>query len=294
MSEAHTYASGSVVAAGNFDGVHLGHKALIEKAAETAKKNNMKCIVISFEYESSFIKDKYKKIITDGKKYEIIRRLGVDEIIIEKFDEIRGLTASEFIESLCEKYNMKYMVCSENHTLGCDRAGVDDINEILNFCGARLIKVPFVKRGEDIISSSKIREYITKGDIPGVRAMLGYDYEFTLVVENGKKLGRTLGFPTINQRIPDDLIVPSFGVYKSEVFVEDKQYPGVTNIGRRPSVDDGNFVNMETYIVGIEKNLYKQYIRVKIIQKIRDEKRFDTIDELKNAIMRDVDTVKKL
>ncbi|MCL1903487.1 MAG: bifunctional riboflavin kinase/FAD synthetase [Oscillospiraceae bacterium] len=280
----HNYTA--AVALGMFDGVHIGHVEVINSALEQERLNGLTPAVFTFRTLSKYS----KSILPYQRKFTLLKAAGIKKIYSSDFESIKDLTAEEFVQQiLIEKMNCGHVSCGWNFRFSKDAKA--DANDLKRICEARGIKVSIIKP-IDInglpASSTRIREAIQNGDISLANKMLGTDLTYELEVIEGAKLGRTLGAPTINQIIPADCVLPKFGVYKSRALVDVIHYTAVTNIGTKPTVDDGNTPIMETHIPGFNMEIYGQTVTVSLLEFIREEKKFTSLDELKAQIQLDV------
>ncbi len=282
----------TAVALGYFDGLHLGHIGVITAALN---QSELSSAVFTFNCDTTLPKfEAHEDIISFDNKRELMSRIGVKYLFAPDFAEVCGFTAEEFItEVLVKRLNAGFACCGRSFRFGRKGSGTP---ELMREIGARYgIKVEVV---EDIcsdgipISSTHIRELIRNGELEAANKLLGYDLWYNLPVIHGNKVGRTLNFPTINQRIPDTNIVPKYGVYKSYVEVDGRHYRGVTNIGIKPTVknrSDGTGAVMETHIIGYDGYLYGDKISVSLVSFIRPESKFSGLDELKEQIAKDIE-----
>lgn len=283
----------TAVAAGLFDGVHLGHRAVIEKAASIARENtDISAAVFTFDTATVTSKgDGLGCILNREDKLSILGKLGAEYVYSPDFTEFREYSAERFVkEVLCERLKAKYVVCGTDFRFGKGASGDTKALEMLGSeFGISVITVPPVSEENGRkISSTHIRELISDGHIVEANRLLGYDYFFRLPVISGNHIGRTIDFPTINQRLESERTLPKFGVYASIIQIEDKFYHGVTNIGVKPTVTDSGDVLAETYIIGFEGDLYGENVKLSLIDFIRPEVKFSGIDELKAQIKKDV------
>lgn len=287
----------TVVALGLFDGVHKGHQDVIKKACDY---RSLGLVPAVFTFKTNSLKskrnEKFEYLITDEQKAIRLKALGVEYLCSPDFTEVMHLTPEEFVTTILKrKLNAKIVVCGEDFTFG--KGGTADAKALEDICSKHdimTIVVPFAMYGDQPISSTAIREKLKKGDIKSVNAMLGYDYAIRLTVVHGRKLGRKLAFPTINQLFPDGMIVAKNGVYASRSYVDNRYYMSITNIGIRPTVNReviGEKIPIaETYILGFDGDLYGKRIKVELKKFIRDEKKFSSLEDLKGQIS--IDTKK--
>lgn len=276
----------TVVALGTFDGCHVGHSSVLLNAFYKAKELRLKSLVYTFD--TSSIKGQ-ELIMTLAEKIKAIRKYGIDYIAIEQFDNVRLLDGERFVkEVLINKLKAVCATCGYNYRFG-KNAGCDTQDLVAFFKNARgSVQISDkIVYGETPVSSTLIRNKIKNGE---VEEILNYmrPYSIYAAVERGKGLGRELGLATINQQIPDGKVVPKKGVYITECEIGEDVYPCVTNVGYRPTTDGENtFLNVETHIIGFCGDLYSSSLRVSFYKYLRDEKRFSTIEELKEQIERD-------
>ncbi|MDY4587243.1 MAG: riboflavin biosynthesis protein RibF [Oscillospiraceae bacterium] len=279
----------TAVALGYFDGLHLGHVGVISAALS---QQGLKPAVFTFNCDTTLPKFRGPEdIISFENKCELMERLGVQYIYAPDFAEVCTLTDEEFVKNiLIDRLNAGYACCGRNFRFGKGGSGTPErLAEIGAKYGMRAGVVPDVCLDGQIISSTRIREHIRRGEIEQANRLLGYDLWYRLPVVRGNEIGRTINFPTINQIIPDTNIIPRHGVYKSYVEIDGKQYHGVTNIGIKPTVvrHDGTGTVMETHIIGYSGDLYGQNIAVALVRFIRPEVKFPGLEELKQQIARD-------
>lgn len=279
----------TAVALGYFDGLHLGHVGVISAAMA---QPGLKPAVFTFNCDTTLPKFRGPEdIISFENKCELMEKIGVKYIYAPDFAEVCTLTDEEFVKKiLIDRLNAGFACCGSNFRFGKGGSGTPDrLAEIGAKYGMRAEVVPDVCLDGKLISSTRIREHIRKGEIEQANRLLGYELWYRLPVVRGNEIGRTISFPTINQIIPETNIVPRYGVYKSYVEVDGKQYHGVTNIGVKPTVTrhDGTGAVMETHIIDYSGDLYGRKIAVALVRFIRPEVKFSGLDELKQQIARD-------
>lgn len=275
------------IALGSFDGVHLGHAALINAAIDDARKNGRVCAVWTFADDPGVLPEKLgmRSITTLPEKLSIFRSLGVDRVFLADFSDVRQLTPEEFVKKhLIEECKAKALVCGFNYTFG--KNGMGDASTLSRLFENCIIVPPISKDGLPV-SSSIIRRLLEQGDTESAAELLGRPFFLDSKVLHGKELGRTLGLPTINQDFPRGKLIPQHGIYASLVTIGGKKYVGASNIGIRPTVDRSDRVNCETHIIGFSGWLYGETIRVELFKRLRGEMKFSELSELKAQIERD-------
>lgn len=284
----------TVVALGLFDGVHKGHKEVIEKAS-AFKSQGLSSAVFTFKTASVIKKhdERFEYILSDELKAQRIEQLGVEYYCSPDFARVKQLTPEEFVsEILLGRLNAKMVVCGEDFTFGKGGAATaSDLERICAEHGITTVIMPLYYYNGVPISSSDIKDKIRQGDIAGANDMMGYSYSFKLRVIKGRQLGRELNFPTINQEFESGMVVPENGVYSSRCLIDSRFYPSVTNIGLRPTVGEDENPIAETHIIGYDGDLYDQSIKVELKGYIRDEKKFSSLDDLKVQIEADTKKV---
>ena len=285
------------LALGFFDGVHLGHKKVIKSAVDFAKRNGIKSAVVTFkEHPCCFFRGICPKyILTREERLKHIEALGVDYVYLLDFNsKLCMLSAEDYLrEVLVGNFSPKSISTGFNHYFGAKKSGnVTLLAEKQLEYGYQYFEIPPQKVFGKTISSTVIRELLSKGQIKNANEMLGYNFSITGEVVKGQQLGRTIGFRTANLIYPNELIDLPFGVYLTVVTLGGKKYQGVTNFGIRPTVSDSHKCTLETHILDFEKDIYGKYITVEFIKMIRAEKKFKSLNELKNQIIADVLSVK--
>ncbi|MBR3766992.1 MAG: bifunctional riboflavin kinase/FAD synthetase [Clostridia bacterium] len=277
------------VALGYFDGLHLAHRAVINEAVKYENKGYIPAVMLFSEHPRKVISgDDVPFLLQKEKRDELLSLMGVKPLFVS-FSEIKDMSPEEFIEKiLINKFNVGAVTCGYNYRFG--KNGVGDSEKLLEICKQHNIEAVVCTEitldGENV-SSTKIRNAVTGGEIEKANKMLGFTFGFSSRIFTGDKRGRLLGTPTINQFLPEGLIVPRFGVYASRVYFDGNEYIGVTNIGSRPTFD-GESVRSETYIIGFNGDLYGKTVEIKLHKFIREEKKFPDGDTLKAQISRDI------
>lgn len=289
--------SKKIVTIGNFDGVHLGHRELISKAVFLGKKMKMPSYVVSFyPHPRNFFNGDLKYINTLEEKHKNIKALGADALVILEFNnEIACLSKDSFVENiLYRKLNAKIVVVGFDFLFGKDREGnAETLLESAKKFDIEVIIVPPVEVSGLKVSSTLIREYYLAGEIEKAKDFLGYYPKISGEVIPGKQVGRDIGFPTANINYDKEQLVPGNGVYAVKVFFDSKEYTGIANVGIKPTVKENNIVEIEAHIINFQENIYGKNVSLYFLEKIRDEKKFFSLEELTNQIDNDVKTAIK-
>lgn len=287
----------SSVALGFFDGVHLGHQAVIAGAVAAAEQQGLVPTVFTFSTVgmSPGSKGRLTLLQTEQRREAIMAEMGVAEVAAPPFEAFMQLNPQEYVDTLlCRALNAKVLVCGENYRFGRHAAaGVEELRELAGARGIRLITVPPVLLDGEVVSSTRIRAAVSDGDMPLARRLLGAPFAIEGEVVHGKRLGQTLHSPTINLNIPASFTQPAYGVYQSRVTTPLGSYWGATNIGMRPTVD-GDRPNCETFLLDFDGDLYGQAVTVSLLQKLRGEEKFGGVEQLAAQIQQDVQTVRRL
>ncbi|EFI42276.1 MULTISPECIES: bifunctional riboflavin kinase/FAD synthetase [Peptoniphilus] len=286
----------SIIALGNFDGVHLAHKKLLLKLVSESKKLNLKSSILIFKnHTKDTIYNKKQRLLTSNKqKFEMLRNIGIDiiyEIIFD--DSIMKISPVEFIEKFLYK-NLKArgIVAGYDYKFGYMAKG--DIELLKNLSLKNNIKnfiIDAVIFDGIIVSSSTIRNFIEDGNIEMANKLLGYNYTITGKIIHGKNLGTKNGYPTANIQIDTNYVIPKFGVYDSDIKIKNKVYKAASNIGKNPTIEN-NGLRIESHILNFNKNIYGETVDLILLKFLRPESKFLNIDELFEKIKEDVNKVK--
>lgn len=286
------------LALGFFDGVHLGHKKVIKNCVKNAIDNNLKSGLITFiNHPKCIINNIEPKYILDFKsRLKHIEKLNVDYCFVYDFNEkFLNLDYYQYIQHiLINNFHPKFITTGFNHYFGKNREGTPEkLKQYVKQFDYTYNKIEPYILDNDVVSSSLIRQKLTLGEVQQANKMLSYNFYIEGKVIEGKKLGRTINFPTANFLYNKNIIQIPYGVYFVKVAVENKQYFGVLNFGIKPTINAfDNKPLCEVYIFDFNDNIYNKKIKVEFIQKIRDEKKFDSIDDLKKQISHDVNKCK--
>ncbi|MGL5150140.1 MAG: bifunctional riboflavin kinase/FAD synthetase [Clostridium sp.] len=285
------FSKNNYVALGSFDGLHLGHLSLIEKVINEAREKDGASMVYTFKNHPRTILNKEnppKLLMDNNTKEETLRSLGLDYLVFEEFtSEFMKLTPEEFVKNLVVNYNVKGIVVGFNYRFGFKNLG--DITLLKELSGKYnyelFVLEPFTFK-DIVVSSSRIRKELIDGDIVEVNHMLSRPYSISGIVTHGKKLGRTIGFPTANLKINENMLLPKTGVYYTNVLYDKKIYKGITNVGMNPTVNGKN-ISVETFILDFNEEIYEKEIRVSFLSYIRGEKKFNSLKELLSQLKLD-------
>jgi len=288
----------TMISVGVFDGVHLGHQRLLTHLRDEARNKNLLSCVVTFKSHPEVILGGANKLLwlSDLEtRTELIRSLGIDIVIALPFSaELARLTARRFVELLKEHLRMRGLIVGPDFALGRDREGDAEklrlLGKEMNFS---VEVIPVVVIDGLVVSSSTIREALAEGDMKKVEKLIGRFFSLTGKVVTGDRRGRSLGFPTANLDLRPDQALPADGIYATITHTDDNSLPSVTNIGIRPTFDEKKRL-VETYILDFQGDLLGQKITVDLVDRLRDEKRFDTVDELKAQITKDVEQSRKI
>lgn len=286
-------ANRTAVALGNFDGMHVGHMAVLEAAKSFESEGLLPVAVLFDEHSLKAITGKAPAMLmTVTERNRIINENGL-RIETLVFNEIRDLSPSAFVEKiLVGRLGAAAVCCGYNYRFGKGASGTAQMmSEICGRLGLKCRVSGEVDVDRCAVSSTKIRGFIENGEIEKANKMLGRPFGFSSRVIDGDKRGRVLGFPTINQIIPEELAMPRFGVYQSVVTVNGEKYKGVTNVGRRPTVGTEKILS-ETHILDFDRDIYGENVDVRLIKFIRPEKKFSSFDELARQIKSDAKEVR--
>ncbi len=284
-----------VLTIGTFDGVHIGHKKIIDQLNEEATKIGGESVLFTFFPHPRMVifpeSHGLKLIQTQEEKLEKLKEMGLQNVIVFPFTfEFSRLTALEFVrDMLVNQLHVKKLVIGYDHQFGKNREGsihfLRDVAETYEF---EVIEIPAQDIAAVYVSSTKIREALLTGDIEKANDYLGAPFELIGKVVKGKQLGRTIGFPTANLKLANELkIIPQNGVYAVKVFYQENCFKGMMNIGIRPTIESENDTTIEVHIFDFDQTIYGESLRVELYKKTRDEQKFNGIDALKNQLKSD-------
>ena len=283
-----------VIALGFFDGVHLGHAALLRRTVEEAQKRGATPAVFTFDRPP-------KEVVTgvpcpliaspEDRKGLLEREFGIKDVLMVPFDrEMMTTPWNEFVTKiLVERYHAVHLVAGHDHHFGHKNQGSPEL--LVEKCaelGLGCDIIPKVELDGITVSSTYIRSLVGMGQMARAERYLGHPHVLTQEVRHGRRIGHTIGVPTINLVVPPHVLVPSHGVYVTRVFLPDgESYPAVTNVGTRPTVNNGTDITVEPWLLGFDGDLYGARVRVEFHKRLRDEIRFDSLDALRDQIQKD-------
>ncbi len=290
-----------VATVGFFDGVHLGHRFLIEEMRKIADARSLPSAVITFpKHPRAVLHADYQPKLLNSfeEKLRHLESTGVDYCVVLDFTpELSQLTAREFIVSiLAEKLHVKTLLVGYDHRFGHDRA--DGLEQYITYGaerGMEVLKAPPYDAGNTTVSSSKIRRLLESGEVEKAALLLTYPYQLSGHIVSGYQVGRTLGFPTANIQVDEPFkVIPSVGVYAVWVEIEGKRYKGMLYIGDRPTLHNGTDISLEVNILDFSENIYNDKIRISFVRYVRGNIRFDSLDALKVQLGKDRETVERM
>lgn len=299
--EEFTPLDNAVVTSGTFDGVHLGHQKILSRLKETAKTQNGETVVITFWPHPRLIvspdSDGIQLLSTLEEKIELLENFGIAHLLILPFTrKLSELSSDAYVQKiLLEGIGTKTLVIGYDHRFGKNReGGFDFLKENTAKYNIEIVEIPRQEIEHLTISSTKIRQALLEGRIEESKGLLGRNYSFSGLVKKGRQLGRTIGFPTANVHTEKTYkLIPAKGVYAVKVYLRDKTYEGVMNIGSRPTVE-GEGITQEVHILNFNDDIYGEKLKVEIISFLRAEKKFNDIKELVHQIRLDCESVKEI
>ncbi|WP_294199262.1 bifunctional riboflavin kinase/FAD synthetase [uncultured Chryseobacterium sp.] len=270
---------------GMFDGVHLGHKSIIDELIRVGRENHLETAVLTFWPHPRFVfnpSENLKLLNTLEEKTFLMKKYNIENLFLKEFDEeFRNLTGEEFVRQiLVDKLHVKYLIIGYDHSFGKNKSGnfelLQKLSEELDF---EVEQMEAINIHENNISSTKIRKALLDGNIREANEMLGYSYSVSGTVVHGKKIGRTIGYPTANIETDSIKLLPKKGAYIVEVFVKDQHYKGMLSVGTNPTVN-GEKLTVEVYILDFNDDIYNEKITVKFRDFLHDEIKFEGIEKL--------------
>ncbi len=283
----------TILTLGTFDGVHIGHKKILERVIQNTQDKTYESLVLTFFPHPRMVlqeKSEIKLLNTISEKIDLLEKIGIENLVIHPFDEsFSRLTAEEFVEKvLVNQFHIHKIIIGYDHRFGRNRtANIDHLIAFGKKYGFEVEQISVQEIDAISVSSTKIRKALSEGKMTLANEYLGYDYFLTGTITEGKRLGRTIGFPTANLKIEEDYkLIPLNGVYVVKSFINNETYFGIMNIGYNPTVG-GNRLSIEIHFLDFDSNIYNQKIAVSILHYIRPEQKFDSVELLKKQIGKD-------
>ena len=283
----------SIVTIGTFDGVHIGHQEILNQLIEISNKERLESVVLTFFPHPRMVLQKDSKIKllnTIDERKELIAKTGINRMVVQKFTkEYSRLTAIEFIRDiLVNKLKAKIVVVGYDHHFGRNRsANIEDLREYGVAYDFRVIEIPVQDIANVAVSSTKIRDSLSVGDVTTANKYLGYPFMLTGTVVKGNGLGKTINFPTANLQIEENYkLVPKKGVYIVNAILNNRLIYGMMNIGKKPTVK-GKKKTIEVHFFGIDQDIYGEKLQVNLLKRIRNEEKFDSIQDLQHQLTKD-------
>lgn len=285
------------VTIGNFDGVHRGHQTLMKKAIEYSKQDGLRSVVFTFSnHPVNFFKPGYvKNIISLEDKKKILEKIGIDVLVNIPFcEKMTKISAEDYINNiLIKKLHAKRIIVGHDFSFARKREGnIEILKSFESKYGYKLDVITPVILDKKRVSSTDIRTMISNGDVSGAKKLLGRYYAIEGEVIRARQIGRTIGFPTANIKYDNSMVLPEKGIYATIARLDDRVFCGATNIGTNPTVN-GKKLSIETYILDFDEDIYGKNLRIEFVEKIREEIKFESKEELKHQLESDVDYVRK-
>lgn len=290
---------GAVCAVGMFDGMHLGHRYVLEQVAEEAKATGLRSLAVTFDVHPLALVDPARVpscLCLLDERVGRMRGCGIDETVVLHFDEeLRRMTACEFIAMLAGRYGVEKILMGYDHSFGSDRLRTTaDYERVAGASGVEIERLGrYETEGFGTVSSSAVRAALYEGDVRRAAQMLGREYSLTGTVVRGRQIGRKIGFPTANIAVEGGVAIPRQGVYAARAVAEGIAVAAMVNIGRNPTVSaDGDApLSIEAHLIGFEGGLYGERLEIEFVERIRDERRFGSVEELAAQLRKDRERV---
>ncbi|SHF89305.1 riboflavin kinase / FMN adenylyltransferase [Flavobacterium fluvii] len=286
----------TILTLGTFDGVHIGHKKILERVTQNTENGKYESLVLTFFPHPRMVlhgQSEVKLLNTIDEKIDLLEKIGIQNLVIHPFDEtFSKLSAEEFVKTvLVDRFHINKIIIGHDHRFGRNRTA--DINDLIAFGKQHDFEVEQISAQEIdavSISSTKVRNALTKGNMALANDYLGYDYFLTGTIAKGKQLGRTIGFPTANFKIEENYkLIPRNGVYVVKSIIDQKTVYGMMNIGYNPTVAGEN-LSIEVHYFDFDQDIYNQKIAVSILERLRPEQKFGSVDLLKEQLKKDKQT----
>lgn len=300
INDFHVSTNGSIkktiLTLGTFDGVHFGHKKILEKLTQNTENDKYESLVLTFFPHPRMVLQEdsdIKLLNTIDEKIDLLDKIGIQNLIIHPFDEkFSRLTAEEFVKNiLVDQFHIHKIIIGHDHRFGRNRtANIEDLKTFGKQYNFEVEEISAQEIKEVSVSSTKIRQALSEGTISLANEYLGYNYSLTGIVAKGKQLGRTIGFPTANIQLEENFkLIPKNGVYIVKSIINDKTVLGMMNIGNNPTVE-GKTQTIEINFFDFNEDLYGQKITISLLERIRSEQKFDSVSLLKEQLEKDKNT----
>lgn len=287
-----------VMALGFFDGIHVGHAALINKIKQRAEETGAEPAVLTFDvHPDNLVFKKSVPLINSAEDRENIlsRCFGIDDVVVIHFNQrVMHMDWQDFIDELIDEMNLRWIVVGHDFCFGYK--GLGTAEKLKAYCAERGVGcdiIPAVCRDGVVVSSTLIRQLIETGEMEKANEYLGHPHTLTDVIRTGYHLGTKMGTPTINMSFPQGVIIPRHGVYAAMAYIDGQEYMSVTNVGIRPTVSDSGNVNVESFLLDFCGNLYGHRARIDFYKFLRPERKFDDVNELAAQIKSDAQTTRE-
>ena len=287
-----------VMALGFFDGIHVGHAALINKIKQRAEETGAEPAVLTFDvHPDNLVFKKTVPLINSAEDRENIlsRCFGIDDVVVIHFNQrVMHMDWQDFIDELIDEMNLRWIVVGHDFCFGYK--GLGTAEKLKAYCAERGVGcdiIPAVCRDGVVVSSTLIRQLIETGEMEKANEYLGHPHTLTDVIRTGYHLGTKMGTPTINMSFPQGVIIPRHGVYAAMAYIDGPEYMSVTNVGIRPTVSDSGNVNVESFLLDFCGNLYGHRARIDFYKFLRPERKFDDVNELAAQIKSDAQTTRE-
>jgi riboflavin kinase / FMN adenylyltransferase len=286
-----------VITIGTFDGIHIGHRAILQETVVRARSGDVDSAVVTFNPHPRIVLGQSVSLLnTRDEKRSIIENTGISHLIEIPFTvEFSDLEADEFIKLIVDALNPSTIIIGYDHGFGRNRSGdIQQLEQAGKILGFDVVNIEAIEADDQKISSSVIRSLLQKGDVKAAARLLGQYYEISGSVIRGNQIGKLLGYPTANIYIDDPYkLIPSIGVYAAYVHYNNHLYQGMTNIGLRPTIN-AHQLTIETNIFDFDDDIYYERISIQLVERIRDEKKFDNLDVLRNQLKADKDATLRI
>lgn len=287
-----------VMALGFFDGIHVGHAALINKIKQRAEETGAEPAVLTFDvHPDNLVFKKTVPLINSAEDREniLIRCFGINDVVVIHFNQrVMHMDWQDFIDELIDEMNLRWIVVGHDFCFGYK--GLGTAEKLKAYCAERGVGcdiIPAVCRDGVVVSSTLIRQLIETGEMEKANEYLGHPHTLTDVIRTGYHLGTKMGTPTINMSFPQGVIIPRHGVYAAKAYIDGQEYMSVTNVGIRPTVSDSGNVNVESFLLDFCGNLYGHRARIDFYKFLRPERKFDDVNELAAQIKSDAQTTRE-